>query len=133
LEIATVSAHCRRTDLVGGSEWRCAIQVLTFPDARSHPQDFRGSRGRAGNVIRATPLGTILQTLPSNQGERDIAALPDGGYCVLEKKPGGQWRIARAKGEYWRYVNYASDTRPDGTSGRVLYLADLFPPAVIDD
>ncbi len=68
-----------------------------------------------------SPFGTIL-VKNSNGSELDIASLPDGGYAVLEKASGETcWRLVRAKGEYWRYVNYATD----GPEGRVLWSADV--------
>ncbi len=71
-----------------------------------------------------SPFGTILFK-NSDGSELDIASLPDGGYAVLEKAPGEtRWRLARAKGEYWRYVNYATD----GPEGRVLWSADVLGP-----
>jgi hypothetical protein len=43
--------------------------------------------------------------------------MPDDGYIILRKRPGENWRLAKAKGDYWRYVN----CYVDGPSGRTLY------------
>ncbi|MBI4657388.1 MAG: TIR domain-containing protein [Verrucomicrobia bacterium] len=82
---------------------------------------------RASGNLMISLLGTIRYTR-SDGTELDIAALPDGGYAVLMRKPGEtRWRLARAKGEYWRYVNGVTDTRPDGTPGRIIWPAVLEP------
>lgn len=71
-----------------------------------------------------SPLRTIKYQRPDGT-KLDIAVLPDGGYVVLEKPAAdAPWKIARAKGEYWRYVNYATD----GPEGRVLWSADALGP-----
>ena len=81
----------------------------------------------AGGNLTISPLGTIRHTRKDGT-ELDIAALPQGGYAVLVRKPGEtRWRLSRAKGEYWRYVNAATDTRPDGTPGRIIWPAVLEP------
>jgi hypothetical protein len=36
---------------------------------------------------------------------------------MLRKRPGQNWRLAKAKGDSWRYVNQYVD----GPNGRVLY------------
>jgi hypothetical protein len=72
-----------------------------------------------------TDMGTI-NISRQDRGRLEFAALQDGGYAVLEMAPGETcWKLTRAKGEYWRYVKYVSDTLPDGTPGRVLYSADV--------
>jgi len=71
-----------------------------------------------------SPSDTLHHITPSGK-ELDIAALPDGGYVVLEKATAtAPWRIARAKGDYWHYVNYATD----GPEGRTLWSADALGP-----
>lgn len=75
-------------------------------------------------ICKVSQFGTILFKRADGL-ELDIAALPDGGYVVLEKSTtDAQWKIARAKGEYWRYVNYATE----GPEGRVLWSADVLGP-----
>ncbi len=71
-----------------------------------------------------SPSDTLHHITPSGK-ELEIAALPDGGYVVLEKATAtAPWRIARGKGDYWRYVNYATD----GPEGRTLWSADALGP-----
>jgi WD40 repeat protein/uncharacterized protein YjbI with pentapeptide repeats len=83
--------------------------------------------GRLSGNLTISPLGTILHTR-SDGTELDIAPLPNGAYAVLMRKPGEtRWRLARGKGEYWRYVNGVTDTRPDGTPGRIIWPAVLEP------
>jgi predicted NACHT family NTPase len=82
-------------------------------------------REKAGSDIECarSELGTIRRQADGK--ELDIAALADGGYAVLERAAGEtRWRLARAKGEYWRYVNHATD----GPEGRILWSADVFGP-----
>jgi len=106
--------------------WEAENGVAVDVVNEDHDTLGNGELGYRGS-LRISPLRTIRWTNSAGT-ELDLAALPDGGYCVLERKPGGHWRVARAKGEYWRYVNYASDTLPDGTPGRVLYSPDIFGP-----
>jgi WD40 repeat protein len=69
-------------------------------------------------------VGTILHRTAEGK-ELDIATLPDGGYVVLERpNEDSPWKVARAKGDYWRYVNYAM-ARPEGP---VLWSADALGP-----
>jgi len=66
---------------------------------------------------------TIHHLLPSGK-ELDIATIP-GGFVVLERPSSdAPWKIARARGDYWRYVNYATD----GPAGRMLWSADVLGP-----
>ncbi len=65
---------------------------------------------------RVSRWGTIRITRRDGT-ELDIAALPDDGYIILRKSPGENWRLAKAKGDYWRYVNCYID----GPNGRTLY------------
>ncbi len=96
-------------------------EILNLWDASSRPRPHF-SKPQGGPLTKAR----TLRISKEDGSEFDIAALPDGGYAVLERASGEtHWRLARAKGEYWRYVNYVSDTLPDGTPGRVLYSADV--------
>ena len=115
-----VTGLADKTVRVWDAEIGAALEE-TYEDARLLSK--RG--GRAEERLSISPLGTLRRQRPDGT-ELDIAALPDGGYAVLEKAPGAaHWRLARARGEYWRYVNYAADT----PKGRVLYSADLAGPA----
>jgi len=73
-----------------------------------------------GLNLNTSPFGTV-RPLVSDPLKLDIFEDRKGNYAVLERKQGNDhWRLARAKGEYWRYVNYATD----GPEGRVLWSAD---------
>ena len=88
---------------------------------------FENRQENGSQNVFTSSFDTILWT-NSTGTELDLAPLPEGGYAVLAREPGAPWRLVRAKGDYWRYVNYATDTRPDGTPGRTLYSPDLFGP-----
>lgn len=79
---------------------------------------------QTGLRLSLSPVGTV-RVKRADGTKVDIEQERSDDYAVLEKAPGeSQWRIARAKGEYWRYVNYATD----GSEGRVLWSADVLGP-----
>lgn len=93
-----------------------------LPSAASEADEhhlIKGSSHTGFNLL-LSPAGTV-RTARTDGIELDIEQQRDGDYAVLEKISGqSQWRLCRAKGEYWRYVNYATD----GPEGRVLWSAD---------
>ena len=99
-------------------------EIEVTEEARSWLENSREGKARSVSI---SALRTIQWTNSAGT-ELDLAPLPEGGYAVLAREPGAPWRLVRAKGDYWRYVNYATDTRPDGTPGRTLYSPDLFGP-----
>jgi len=95
-------------------------RLVEMPQAdKHHPLDTSGfSISFSGSRYEATTslAQTALVTRPDGT-ELDIAALPDNGFIILRKRPGENWRLAKAKGDYWRYVN----CYVDGPNGRTLY------------
>ncbi len=80
---------------------------------------LEGNKRLAANNAAISALGTCRWTLPDGT-EMDRAILPNDGFAVLQRRPGGRWRLVRARGDYWRYVNYAEDT----PEGRRIHTAD---------
>lgn len=91
------------------------------------PEDvahFQKGMLSCGFNLALSPFGT-MRPLASDARELDIFEDKNGNYAVLERNgDDDHWRLARAKGEYWRYVNYATD----GPEGRVLWSADVLGP-----
>jgi WD40 repeat protein len=93
------------------------------PDSVSEADELHFLKGscQTGLNLSVSPTGTVRVKRMDGM-EVDIEQQRNGDYAVLEKAPGKKnWRLARAKGEYWRYVNYATD-EPEG---RVLWSADV--------
>ncbi|MFN0125490.1 MAG: pentapeptide repeat-containing protein [Verrucomicrobiales bacterium] len=93
-----------------------AALKVTKDDERA----LRERGGRAGREVSISPLSTLRWT--SGDGTQfDATLLPDGGFLVLKQTAEPLWRIAAARGEYWSYVNHATDDE----RGRILWSADV--------
>ena len=121
-QITSVAISLDGTRIVSSS-WDNSVRVwdaFTGADLIVTPDD-----GKLLNERGCHEVSDTLHHITPSGKELDIAALPDGGYIVLERtNVSAPWKIARAKGDYWRYVNYATD----GPEGRVLWSADALGP-----